>query len=123
MKILLIEDDATIRRAVTRLLRRMFDGALIQAAESADEAIDLIKEATLDRPFDLVISDFNLLGGPTGGDVLEWIREHATYLEPRFVFLTDNETAKAMHKNYVEKPCEAATLRTAIETALNEARA
>ena len=122
MKILVIEDAANIRRVVIRLLRQMFDGALIDATETADEAIDLIKVATLNTPYDFVISDFNLVGVRTGGDVLEWIRNHASYLEPRFLFLTSDDSAAKLHKYYVEKPCDSATLRTAIETVLNESR-
>lgn len=122
MKILVIEDDASIRRFVIGLLRRMFAGAAIEATEFADEAIALIKAATLDRPYDFVISDYNLVGLRTGGDVLEWIKDHASYLEPRFLFFSSDEKAAALHKHYIEKPCDTTALRAAIELVLNESR-
>lgn len=122
MKILYIEDDANLRRAILRGLHRMYDDALIKITDNSDDAIQMIQEATLDKPYDLVISDFNLLGHGTGGDILEWIKEHASYLEPRFLFLTSDMRASEMHYNFVEKPCDSSTLRTAIETVLNNAR-
>jgi len=120
MKALIVEDDASIRRAIIRTLRRMFDGIHICAAESADEAIDYLREAVLDRPFDLIISDWDLLGGQTGGDVLEWIREHASQLEPRFMFLSGNEAIQNQRVRFIEKPCDTATLKAAIEATLHQ---
>lgn len=122
MKVLVIEDNITVRRMIIRLLRRMFDDARVEAAAYADEAITLIMTSTLDRPYDLVISDFNLLGGRTGGDVLAWVREHASYLEPRFLFFTSDDRAAKLHKNYVEKSHDTTELRMTIETMLNKSQ-
>jgi DNA-binding response OmpR family regulator len=115
MKALIVEDDANLRRTTIRLLRRMFPEVEPACAESADEAIDLLREATIDRGFDLVICDFNLVGVRTGADVLAWIQEHASYLEERFLFLTSDERARTLHPRFLEKPCDVDTLRAAIE--------
>lgn len=118
MKVLIVEDDAQLRRVLIRLMRHMFDDIDPWAAESADQAIEYLREAALDRPFDLVISDFNLLGTRTGGDIIEWIRDHASYLENRFLFLSSDERAKKFHRNWLPKPAEAADLRAAIQVTL-----
>jgi CheY-like chemotaxis protein len=115
VKALIIDDDASVRRTLIGLLRRMFDEVDPWAAESADEAIAFLRDSMLEKPFDLVICDYNLLGTRTGGDVLEWIQQHASYLEARFMFLTSDDTAKALHPRYLEKPCDVSTLRAAIE--------
>lgn len=114
MKALIIEDDSNIRRVVIRILRRMFDDVDPWAAETVHEAIGYLCEATVDKPFDLIICDWDLLGTPKGGEVLEWIREHASQLERRFMFLSGNEAAQKLGVKYVEKPCDAVTLHAAI---------
>lgn len=120
MKVLIIEDDAMIRSALMRLLRRMEMVVELDpwAAESAHEAISHLREAMLDKPFDLVLCDWNLKGARTGGDVLAWIRVHATYLEPRFLFLSANEEAQKQGVAWVDKADDVAKLRTAIQTVI-----
>lgn len=115
MKALIVEDDANIRRTLIRLLRRMFAEVEPVCAESVDEAIGHLRTATLEKGFTLVICDFNLIGARTGADVLAWIQEHASYLEERFLFLTSDERAKALHPRFIEKPCDVDVLRAAIE--------
>jgi DNA-binding NarL/FixJ family response regulator len=118
MKTLVIEDEPSIRRALLSFLRRMFPEAELHAVDSADGAIEQLRNALLDKPFDLIISDFNLVGPRTGGDVLEWIHIHATYLVDRFVFLTSDDRARRLHPRFLEKPCDPATLRAAIEATM-----
>lgn len=118
MKVLLVEDDTNMRRLLIRLLRRMFDDVHVCVAESVDEAIDYLREAVLDRPFSLIISDWDLLGSRKGGEVLEWIREHASQLEPRFMFLSGNEAIQNQSVRFIEKPCDTAALKAAIEATL-----
>lgn len=121
MKILVIEDNPNVRTTIIRLLRRMYD-ADVCWAETADAAIEHLKTAICSRPFDLIISDYTLLDGQTGADVLDWIRMNASQVEDRFMFFTSNDIAKKLHRNFVEKPCDATTLRTAIDSVLNSAR-
>ena len=120
MRVLVVEDDRSIQRFVTRALARIIDGTF-EVADTADGAIDLIKAATLDRPYDLVVSDFNLLRG-TGGDVLEWVQAHASYLEPRFLFFSSDDAVAKLHKNYIEKPCDTPAFLRAVQATLDNAR-
>lgn len=115
VKVLLVEDSSDIRRGTIRLLRRMFDTVDPWAAESVDSALAHLRDAILDKPFDLVICDWDLLGARKGGEVLEWIREHASQLERRFVFFSANDVAALQGVPYVEKPSDPSTLRAAIQ--------
>jgi DNA-binding response OmpR family regulator len=115
MKVLVIEDDPMLRRIVIRTLRHLYTDVDVKVAESVDEAIDHLREAVLDKPFDLVTSDYNLLGSRTGADVLEWIREHASFLIPHFLFLSGNDEIWKLHDNCLAKPAGAAELRAAIQ--------
>lgn len=118
MKVLLVEDEASIRRVTIRILRKMFDDVDPWVAESADQAIDYLREAVIDRPFDLIICDWDLLGTRTGGDVLEWIREHASQLERRFIFFTANDDALAMRAPWtILKPADVLAIQVTIQAA------
>jgi CheY-like chemotaxis protein len=117
MKILIVEDDVNIRRSLIRLLRRMFDEIDPWATGYADEAVTFLRDAMLDKAFDLVICDWNLAGAQTGGHVLEWIREHASYLEARFLFLSANEASQKLGVRWVDKVSDVPVLRAAIQAA------
>jgi CheY-like chemotaxis protein len=115
MKVLVVEDSADIRRIIIRTLRYLYTDVDVKVAESVDEAIDHLREAVLDKPFDLITCDFNLLGARTGAEVLEWIREHASFLIPHFLFLSGNDEIWKLHDNCLAKPADAAELRAAIQ--------
>jgi CheY-like chemotaxis protein len=115
MRALVVEDDANVRRATISIVRRTFPGVDIIAAESADEAIGLLEEsACKGPPFDLIVSDYNLLGTRTGGDVLDWIQAHLSYLEKRFVFLASDDAIRLRGVPFFEKPCDINELRVAL---------
>lgn len=112
MRVLVIEDDASVRRALIGALRRVFPGVDTIAAESADEAIMLLRESACEGPaFDLITSDYNLLGARTGGDVLDWIQAHLSHLESRFVFVSGNDAIRLRGVPFLEKPFVFADLR------------
>ncbi len=115
MKVLVVEDDTTLRQLIIRTIRRLYTDVDVKIAESVDEAIDHLREAVIDRPFDLITCDYNLIGTRTGGDVLEWIQEHASFLIPRFLFLSGNDAVNKLHDNCLAKPADAADLRAAIQ--------
>jgi DNA-binding response OmpR family regulator len=117
MKVLIVEDDVPIRRIIIRTLRSMFDVIDPWAAESADEAIDHLRASMLERPFDLVICDWDLRDGQIGKTVLEWIRVHASQLEPRFLFHSSNDAASRQRVPFVEKSSNLVLLRAAIKAA------
>lgn len=112
MRVLVIEDSAIIRRTLIGALCRMFPGVDTITAESADEAIALLQESACEGPaFDLITSDYNLLGTRTGGDVLDWIQAHLSHLESRFVFVSGNEAIRLRGVPFLEKPFVFADLR------------
>lgn len=114
MKVLIVEDEAQLRKIIITVLRRMFPDIDPWAAESVDEAIDHLKQSVLERQFDLVICDWDLLGTRKGGEVLEWIREHASHLERRFMFFSGNEAAQSCNARWLEKPAEISVLKATI---------
>lgn len=115
MRALVVEDDANVRRSTISILRRTFPGIDTIAAESADEAIGLLEESACEGPaFDLVVSDYNLLGVRTGGDVLDWIQAHLSYLEKRFVFIASDDAIRLRGVPYFDKPCDLNELRATL---------
>ena len=120
MRVLIIEDEPALRNTLARMLRRNFE-VEIGMAESADEAIELLTTRMADRPFDFVVSDFNLLGTRTGGDVLEWVKEHASHLVQRFVFFSGNPAVEKLHPYVVPKGGSANDVCMLIKTLLESA--
>jgi CheY-like chemotaxis protein len=104
VKVLIVEDEASIRRVLARVVRTAFDEVTLLVAESVDEAVDLLTQAMVDESMvDFVISDFNLLGTRTGAELLEWVRAHASYLENRFLFFSGNPEVEKLHRHVVAK--------------------
>lgn len=119
MKVLIVEDDRNVALILARLIPRLLGPTEMRLAESSHEAIDHLKTSVLERQFDLVISDYDLLANTTGGEVLEWIREHLPHLEARFLFLSGNDEAAAFGVRTIEKPCDVKTLRSTLSEMLN----
>lgn len=99
MRVLIIENDALLQRSLDRLLRRWFKNADIWTADNGQLAIN-----SLDEQFDLIISDYDLNGPLTGGDVLSWIRKRRPDLVERFVFLSGNPIVETLHSRVLLKP-------------------
>lgn len=118
MRILVIEDDAQTRRTLERILRGMFHDASIVCVDSAGQAIAHLEQVGDAGMFDLVSSDFNLVGNHTGGDVLDWVRGHLPRLARRFMFVSGNDAARRYGVPYVEKPCDLASFRAAVRALL-----
>jgi len=83
--IVLIEDDINVANAWELLLEA--EGYRVATAASASEARALIKH--LDELPKLVISDFHLLGGSTGVEAVDQIREHYDEVIPAFIVSGD----------------------------------
>ena len=114
MNVLIIEDAPLLQRLYVRLLGTMFDPLNVQTTNNADDAIDLLELSLEETPFDLVISDFNLVGPKTGGDVFSWVKSHAPSLLSRFLFVSGNPDVKELHVHYLAKPYEVPMLRGTI---------
>ena len=69
MRVLLVDDDAVIRKIYSRLLRRL--GCVVEAADSGVSALAILRSAA----FDLIVSDI-CMEGMNGTQFLRAVREH-----------------------------------------------
>lgn len=85
MRILLIEDDALVQKAILRFLRNVHPYAITNVVDSAPEAIEHLDKFA----YDYIVSDFDLRIG-TGGDVLRHVRTHFAFYVTcnRFILMT-----------------------------------
>lgn len=105
MKILLVDDSATILHAVSKMLKELgYEN--VQTAEDPQEAIGHIKII----PPDLIISDWNMPKG-SGLDLLKFVRTNKDTAKAPFIFLTSDHDkskvlqAKSFHPQaYILKP-------------------
>lgn len=100
MRVLLIEDDASLQRSTGRLIRRAFSPAeiVIDVADAPKSAIALLEANT----YDFVLSDFNINGG-TGGEVLTWIQANQPHMVARFVFFSGANHLDLWHDKIISK--------------------
>ncbi len=119
-KILIVDDDADIRRAFRRNLES--DGLHVVDASSGEEAI---KKIAIERP-DLIVMDIRM-GAVSGLDTLRKLRE----LDPKLTIImmtaygttqTAIEAMKLGAYDYVLKPLEVPKLKALIDKALKHAR-
>jgi DNA-binding response OmpR family regulator len=115
-RILIVDDEEAIRFSLEELLAR--DGYDVVAVESGEHALACIAN----EQFDLALLDLRLTG-IDGIEVLAALREQA--LDTAVIVLTAHgsmETAiKALRQgahDYLLKPCDAASLRESVRTAL-----
>ncbi len=88
-RILLVEDDASVRRAATRVLERF--GYSVIAAEDGAEALTMV--GMLDGAPDLIISDIVMPRG-SGPQLLRALREAG---QPQRILFTSGYTARDAH--------------------------
>ena len=81
-RLLLVDDDALIRKTLGTMLRRDFD---VTTAADGREAYDLIR----DRDFDVILSDF-YLPGMTGKDLHGALSRDRPEMAARMVFMSGN---------------------------------
>jgi CheY-like chemotaxis protein len=85
-RILVVDDEATLRRLQARLLERI-DASVFVAAD-VDEAEAVIRS----RELDLIISDIKMPGEKNGLDLFAWIQRERPELAARFLFVTGDVT-------------------------------
>jgi len=122
LRLLLVEDDALVRRALEVMLSRA--GHRVVPAANGAEAIARFEESA--EPFDVVLTDV-LMPGMTGPDVVRQLR--AAVPEQRVVYMSghvedamrdvDLEREQAL---FVRKPASRAALLTALEEAAGVGR-
>ena len=118
-KILLIEDEEIVRRAITHLLRHM----QFEPLEAPDGTTG-IKLANEQKP-DLVLCDVNM-PGIDGHTVLKSLRSNPSTSSIPFIFLTGLGEKEALRKgmnsgadDYLTKPVPMEELKNAISSRLN----
>ena len=113
-RILLVDDEASVCRAVQRILRHHE----MVAVGSAAEAQALLKT---DSRFDLVICDM-MMPIMSGMDFHAWLAESHPILAERFVFITGGAFTPKSHEYLreaeiacIEKPFDTAALKTRVD--------
>ena len=116
--ILVIDDEPSVVRALTGLLRR--DGYLVGTASNGRHALALLQE----RHYDVILCDLHMpdLDGPAFYAILA--RQYPV-LRQRVIFLTGNTGGSANRtfltqcgRPWLRKPCPIATIRRAIQDVL-----
>lgn len=119
--ILHIEDDVGIQASTKRMLERVFN-AVVVTAGSGEEALAVVGT----QSWDAVMSDWNLGGPTTGGDVYNLVQVEYPHIAPRYVFMSDSEAAATLCAAeglpYVEKPAGQSEICRALYQAMGMAR-
>ncbi|MGE0495044.1 MAG: response regulator transcription factor [Vulcanimicrobiota bacterium] len=123
--ILIIDDQALLRRLVFDALTRSYPQACVTQAENGRQAIELMSS----NRYDLVICDV-VMPQVDGFEVLRWLREESSQTEVPCVMLTGETRADDIVNgwrlgatSYVTKPFNVDTLIEAVEAYLTEAAA
>jgi two-component system chemotaxis response regulator CheY len=116
MKVLVVDDFATMRRIVKNILTQLGFKNIIEA-DDGTTALDILKSEKID----LIISDWNM-PKMTGLDLLKAVRGDSSMAETPFIMVTaeaqqDNIilAVKAKVSQYVVKPFTAETLSEKLE--------
>jgi two-component system chemotaxis response regulator CheY len=121
MKVLVVDDYATMRRIIRNLLTQIGFTDVDEAADGAS-ALSKLREAK----FGLVISDWNM-EPMTGYELLQQVRASDKLKATPFIMVTaesktENVIAakKAGVNNYIVKPFNAETLKGKLKSVLGE---
>ena len=116
MKVLVVDDFATMRRIVKNVLKQIGFTKIIEADDGSTALTVLKKEKV-----DLIISDWNM-PKVTGLDLLKAVRSDASMKDMPFLMVTaeaqkDNviQAVQAGVSNYVVKPFTAESLKEKLE--------
>jgi CheY-like chemotaxis protein len=130
--VMVVEDNATIRRFTASVLKNQLNCANVLQASSADEALEAIRGIKRRRaPLDLILSDWEM-PGMTGDEFLLAIRENLETTDIPFIMVTSRNdrdsiimAAQAGVSEYIVKPFTASALLQKISRAfkLQERRA
>lgn len=122
MNVLLIEDDPRLQAATTRTLKHLYpDDCTITTVGAVREALLILDEAIKLHGacyFELILSDYNLLGVEKGDAILNWLKQHSPLDADNFIFFTSDEEARQHGARLVLKPASRDELRAAIATTL-----
>lgn len=118
IKILVVDDMAMMRRAVTKFCKDMGYSDFTEAADGADA---WQKASTANPPFDLIISDWNM-PNCSGLDLLKRVRGDSRLAKTPVILVTAEkekdqivEAIKAGVSEYVVKPFTPQTLKEKLD--------
>jgi DNA-binding response OmpR family regulator len=102
--VLLVEDDASLRRILTEFVESR--GFRVRSAASGEEALNFLE--SLDGAPSLLVSDL-MLPGMNGIALCEWVRAHARYRTLPIIVVTGAgepwvEQVRALANDVVPKP-------------------
>ncbi|MEW6266512.1 MAG: response regulator [Thermodesulfobacteriota bacterium] len=124
LRILLVDDFATMRRMIRNILKQL-GYTNIEEAENGETALSLLKV----KSFDLIISDWNM-PRMSGLDLLKNVRADETLKNLPFIMVTAEaqqeniiEAVKNKVSQYVVKPFTAEVLAEKIKNVMASARA
>jgi len=122
MRILIVDDYATMLRILRNLLRQL-ELENVDEAANGEEALFKLRKS----PYDLVISDWNMQP-MTGIELLRHVRADAKLRPTPFIMVTAESKTEnvivakqAGVSNYIVKPFNAETLREKIEKVMAHA--
>lgn len=119
LKILVVDDQESMRWIVIDLLKRLGIVAVAQAGSKREAMLKMTEHR-----FDLILSDHNMTNG-SGLDLLRAVRANPLFKRTPFIMLTGNSDAetvssvvKAGVNNYIVKPVSLDTLKKRVEQVL-----
>ncbi len=95
--VLIVEDEAPLRRLQKRLVERL--GAQVILAQDTAEARKVVDT----RHPDFILSDVKM-PGESGFEFYQWLRRHGSILAQRFLFVTGNVTGDELSHLSQERP-------------------
>jgi CheY-like chemotaxis protein len=110
-RILLVDDDATVVRIVSKVLGQDFD---VSAYLQGDQALEALRHDM----FDAVVSDMDM-GAMSGVDFYRQAIKIRPELAKRFVFHTDALNPPIVGVPLVRKPANATVLRDKVHSLLS----
>ncbi|MBI4135716.1 response regulator [Candidatus Uhrbacteria bacterium] len=123
VRVLIVDDEGEVRRALARTIRREYPDCTISEARSAAEALGML-DARIKMFFDVIMSDNSMPGGMSG---LEFLRQVARRLprSVRILVTADRDSGEytaavssGLLFAYLAKPWDAAELRAVIRSAV-----
>ena len=108
-RVLVVEDNETIRRLVVSILK--INGYTVLSAPTADEALQF------EGPFHLIITDLEL-PGMSGRELVQQLRP--VYPEVRVVYMSGYETTGIKAAEWLEKPFTPDKLMLKVREALQQ---
>ncbi|MFC2154676.1 response regulator [Candidatus Altiarchaeota archaeon] len=120
-RILVVDDEPTVLQMMEKIVGSAYD---VQSVDSADEAMDALKEAD----FDLILLDV-MMPGMRPVDLIHWVKKNKTENPPRVVLVTalsfaqeekDRMKDEGLIEGFIAKPFESSELLNLIKQTIEE---